>query len=306
VNAVTHHPRRWLGWAIAICSSLCFSIAYPVARAALTAGVGATEMLVGRMGLAAVLMGITIGVMDWRLLRVDRRCLGLSLLVGMFNGIGMLLYTWGLQRLTSSMTAMLLALTPIYVLTFLALRGERVTYRHLLRLILSLIGVYLLIGPGGHADPIGVILVLLSIIFFSLQTTTIQWFLTGYDARTVSFFMLLAMVVCPVVLWGLEGGVWHPLGQTGWVTVIVLAFFSTFLARLFVFGAISRIGGGQMAMLSPVETLMAVIWSFLFLDERLSPLQWIGGIFILISAVLAIQRLSIARLRPRWRLWGQS
>jgi drug/metabolite transporter (DMT)-like permease len=87
---------------------------------------------------------------------------------------------------------------------------------------------------------------------------------------------------------------------------LILAFVSTYLSRLLVFAAIGRIGGGQMAMLSPVETLMAVLWSSLFLSERLSPVQWIGGFFILTSAVLAIQRLSIARLRPRWRLWAKS
>jgi drug/metabolite transporter (DMT)-like permease len=224
----------------------------------------------------------------------------------MFNGIGMLLYTWGLQRLTSSMTAMLIALSPVYVLTLLAMRGERVTYRHLLRLILSLLGVYLLIGPGGDVDPIGVTLILVSMVLFALQTTTLQWFLLGYDARPVTFYMLLAMTVCTVALWGVEGAVWHPLGMRGWITVILLAVFSTYLARLFVFAAISRIGGGQMAMLSPIETLLAVMWSFLLLGERLSALQWIGGIFILTSAVLALQRLSIARLRPRWRLWAKS
>src|SRR4051812_20441191 len=271
---------------MALGASLCFSIAYPVARGALTAGVGPTEMLVGRMTLATLFMGITIAVMDFRLLRTDSRCFWISFGAGMLNGVGMLVYIWGLERLTSSMTAMLLALTPIYVLTLLAMRGERITYRHFLRLLLSLIGVYLLIGPGGGVDPIGVALILLSILFFSLQTTIIQWFLTGYDARPVTFYMLLAMVACTVAMWGIEGGVWHPLQMRGWITALVLAFFSTYLARLLVFAAISRIGGGQMAMLSPVETLMAVMWSFLFLDERLTPVQWIGGIFIPTSAVL--------------------
>jgi hypothetical protein len=35
-------------------------------------------------------------------------------------------------------------------------------------------------------------------------------------------------------------------------------------------------------------------------------LQWVGGLLILTSAVLAIKRLSIARIRPRWRLWVKS
>ncbi len=302
-----HAPRRaWVGWAIALTATTFFSIATPITRGALNAGVGATEMLVTRMALATLFMGLTIGVMNPRLLFTDKRCFWISLGCGALNGAGMLLFTWGLLRLTSSMTAMLIALSPVYVLSLLALRGERVTYRHLVRLALALTGVYLLIGPGGEVDMIGVLWILLALVCFSLQLTLLQWFLTGYDARPVTFYVLIAMTAATLVMWGMEGGTWQPLGMRGWWSVIVLAFASTYVARLLIFAAVSRIGGGQMAMLSPLETLLAVTWSFLFLGERLSPIQWLGGAFILTSAILAIQRLGLARMRPRWRLWAKS
>jgi drug/metabolite transporter (DMT)-like permease len=300
-------PKRvWVGWAIALTASTFFSIATPLSRGALTAGVGASEMLVTRMALATLLMGLTIAVTNIRLLRADRRCILIATGAGTLNGVGMLLYFWGLERLTSSMTAMLIALSPVFVLSLLALRGERVTYRHAVRIALALIGVYLLIGPGGDVDPIGVMWVMISMVCFALQLTMLQWYLLEYDARPVTFYVLLAMTVCVVATWGLEGATWQPLGMRGWVTSVILAVLSTYISRLLIFAAVSRIGGGQMAMLSPVETLLSVFWSFLFLGERLTPLQWVGGIFILTSAVLAIQRLSIARFRPRWRLWTKS
>ena len=302
-------PKRvWVGWVIALTASTLFSIATPISRGALTAGVGASEILVTRMSLATLAMGLTIAIMDHRMLRPDKRCFWISTAAGALNGIGMLLYFWGLERLTSSMTAMLIAINPIYVLTLLALRGERVTYRHAIRIGLALLGIYLLIGlgGGGEIDPIGVMWILVSMVCFALQLSLLQWFLLDYDARPVTFYVLLAMTVCVVAMWGIEGGVWHPLGTRGWVTAVLLAIPSTYISRLLLFAAVSRIGGGQMAMLSPVETLLSVFWSFLFLGERLSPIQWLGGIFILTSAVLAIQRLGIARLRPRWRLWAKS
>jgi drug/metabolite transporter (DMT)-like permease len=300
-------PRRvWIGWAIALTASLSFSIATPLARGALTAGVGATEMLLARMGLATLLMGLTIAVMDIRLLRTDARCIGIALGAGSLNGLGMLLYTWGLQRLTASTTSMLIALSPIAVLSLLALRGEKVTYRHAVRLALALSGAYLLIGPGGAVDPIGVMWILVSLFAFALQLSLLQWFLIGYDARPVTFFVLLAMTGAVMLMWQLEGGSWQPLGWRGWWTAILLATVSTYASRLLLFAAVSRIGGGQMAMLSPVETLLSVLWSFWFLDERLSPLQWMGGALILTSAILAIQRLRLARIRPRRRMWAKS
>ncbi|MEZ4638614.1 MAG: EamA family transporter [Caldilineaceae bacterium] len=56
-------------------------------------------------------------------------------------------------------------------------------------------------------------------------------------------------------------------------------------------------------MLNPLEILLAVIWSILFLHERLSLTTWLGGGLILFSALLAIQRINLARHRPRWRAW---
>ena len=303
---VAEKSPAWMGWAIALTASVTFSVATPVMRAALTSGVNPTQLLIIRMGVATILMGLTIAVTDRRLLAADRRCLSISLLAGSSNGVGMLFYIWGVARLESSVAAMLISISPLVVLSMLALRGERVTYRHAIRLALALGGVYLLIGPSGTVDLIGVAWIVASMILFGLQMALLQWYLMEYDAKQVTFYVLLAMTAAVLVLWGIEGATWAPLSTQGWVAGLALAFFSTYISRLLLFAAVCRIGGGQMAMLSPVETLLAVLWSAIFLGERFTWIQWAGGALILSSAVLALKRLGIARLRPRWRLWAKS
>ena len=56
------------------------------------------------------------------------------------------------------------------------------------------------------------------------------------------------------------------------------------------FRAIQEIGSGQLALLSPLETLLAILWSVAFLQESLSLFQWFGGSLILSSALLAAFR----------------
>jgi len=86
----------------------------------------------------------------------------------------------------------------------------------------------------------------------------------------------------------------------GWLAVIALAIVSTYIARLAFFAAVGAIGGAQVSLLGPVETLLSVTWSVLFLQERLTLWQWLGGGLILISALLAVQRLGRVNLRlPR-------
>ena len=111
----------------------------------------------------------------------------------------------------------------------------------------------------------------------------------------------MALVV--TLWWWFQGGIWQAPGLRGWVAIGSLALVSTYLARFALVAAVARIGGSQMAMLAPVETLFTVTWSMLFLGERLSPLQWVGGALILTSALLAIQRLDRSHWRPRWLTW---
>lgn len=300
------HPvvsRAWVGWASAVAAIVAFSIATPIVRAALVRGMDPNALLVSRMSIATLLMAVTVVVSNPGCLRIGWRAAGIALSAGLFNSFGMVCYFIGLTYLESSMAAMLIALSPLAVLSLLALRGEKVTYRHAVRLVLALAGVYLLIGPGGDVSIAGVIWIFVSLWGFALQLVLTQWHLVGYDARAITFYTNLAMTAGVAFWWIVKGMPWEAPGTAGWITILVLAVVSTYAARLFQFGAVARIGGGQTSMLSPVETLLAVTWSMLFLGEKLSPIQWMGGILILLSAVLAIQRLKRARFRPRWRLW---
>jgi drug/metabolite transporter (DMT)-like permease len=193
----------------------------------------------------------------------------------------------------------------LVTLAFLAARGERFTRRHYFRLALGLVGVYLLIGPAGRVDWLGVLLVLVTVCAFALHLTLIQWYLQPYNARTITFYVVAIMTVVNSGLWLAQGGEWRDVGFSGWFIIAVLALVSTYLARLAMFEGVRRLGGSQVALLLPLETLLAVIWSVMFLGERLNFWEWVGGGLILLSALLAIQRLNLARWRPRWRVWSR-
>ncbi|MGL4648115.1 MAG: DMT family transporter [Caldilineaceae bacterium] len=198
---------------------------------------------------------------------------------------------------------MLFSVSPLFVLTVLAIKGEPVTRRHVVRLLLALAGIWLLIGPGGQVDPIGVLLISVSVVAFGAQILFIQFFLRGYDARAVTLYMTLGMAVGISGFWMMQGAPAVAPSPAGWVAILVLVVVSTFLSRLAFFGAIARIGGAQVALLTPLEIMLTVIWSLAFLGERLVPLQWLGGALVMASALLAIERLGRVRVPVRWRLW---
>jgi drug/metabolite transporter (DMT)-like permease len=175
------------------------------------------------------------------------------------------------------------------------------------RLALGLSGVYLLIGPGsalkGGIDWLGVALVFVTIFVSAIHLVLIQWFLQRYDARTVTLYTVATMTLVSIGFWLSQGTEWHDPGWSVWLIILVLAVVSTYLSRLALFAGVRHLGSGQVALLLPLETLLTVTWSVLFLHEWLTLWQWVGGLLILLSALLAVQRLRWTRKRTRWRVW---
>lgn len=297
---------RKIGWALALLSTLCFSVAPPMSRGLVLVGMNPTQVLVIRMAVTTLLLVLTIGVSKPSLMRADAHSRKWSMIAGAVGSLGMMGYFWGLTRLDASIASMIMAAAPLVVLGLLAMRGEPITPRHLWRMGLALAGIYLLIGPGGNVDLIGVMLVSVTIFTYSAQYVIMQWRLGGYDARSVTLYSMIGMTVALLIFWAIQCMPWRNPNLNEWLIILALAVVSTYGARLSLFAAIGRIGSGQVAMLTPLETLLTIFWSMLFLDERLTPIQWLGGLFVLGSALLAIDRFGPLRLPDRWRVWHRS
>jgi drug/metabolite transporter (DMT)-like permease len=138
--------------------------------------------------------------------------------------------------------------------------------------------------------PFGLLLLGLSLLLYAAQLVWLQWWLPHYSSKTVTLYLNLVMTVVIAGWWGAQGAQWQDPGRNGWIVIGVLAVVSTYFARLALIGAIRRIGSGQIALLWPLQTLLIIVLSVIFLGERMSPVQWAGGGLIILSALLVIER----------------
>jgi drug/metabolite transporter (DMT)-like permease len=246
-------------------------------------------------------MGATWTIYRPESLRWSRRALFIVCGLGLLSGASSLAYNWSLTWLDASMAVMIFAVNPVVALSYLWLGGERMTIRQIVRLLLALVGVYLLIGPGGEVNLWGVLLVVFAMLAWSAQMVGAQWWLRDRDPGAVSFYSTASSLWVVFGYWWVRGEEFHVPGLHSWLLIILLVVIATFVARFSFYGAIQKIGSGQMALLMPVETMLAVTWSMFFLGERLSWLQGIGAFFILTSAILAFKRLGRIRIPGRWK-----
>jgi drug/metabolite transporter (DMT)-like permease len=283
-------------WSMAFLATLAYSTNSPIARALIVGGMNPTTMLAARYLLTALLLGVTLRLAWREQLKIDRRGLAICLLAGSVNGFSTLAYFWGLSRMSASISAMVFTVYPLVVLGLLALRGERFTLRSGVRVILGIAGVYLLVVPGGEIDALGVILVLLAAASFALSLVIVQWYLPDYSSMTVSYYTVIAISAVVAAFWLGQGAEWHAPGWQAWLAIIFLAVVGTYLSRLSMYKAVRGFGSFQMALFSPLETLLTLVWSMLFLQERLTTTQALGGGLIILSILLAF---SFASLRTK-------
>jgi drug/metabolite transporter (DMT)-like permease len=298
VPTTTANPRAYSGWLIALLSTLCFSLATPLARGVILLGLDPAALLMLRLVITTALVLGTMLVTAPSSLRIDRRGLIICIIGGFANGLGMITYFVSLTSISGSIAAMIFSVSPLVVLALLALRGEKFTVRNSVRLVLGLAGVYLLIGPGGQVDGWGAVLASVSVFTVPLQLVLMQWYLQKYDTRTVTLYMIATIMVMALGYWIISGMPFADIGWWGWILVIALAVITTYIARLLLLVAVRHIGSGQFGLLAPLETMLTVVWSFMFLGERLTLVQWAGSLLILFSASLAIQRLGRIKWKP--------
>jgi drug/metabolite transporter (DMT)-like permease len=291
-----------IGWLFALAATLIYSTNAPVARQAILAGLEPTTLVLARSLIGVALFGLMLLLTNVARPQGDQRPfdrpgLLIGLLVGALNGLTLLCFNWGLVRLSASVATLLsIALAPIFTLLLLRLGGEAFTPRTLLRLAVSLAGLYFLVGFSGYADMQGVMLTTLGSFLYALHIVFMQWWLRPYNTWAVTSTMIIAGTIPALGLWWVNGASLYVPGAVGWTAILVQGVAAGFIARIFIYSALNAIGSAQIALLSPLEAALTVLWSILWLNEVIDGQQWLGMGLILFSTLLA------ASLHKRKRL----
>jgi drug/metabolite transporter (DMT)-like permease len=268
---------------------LCLSLTPALVKGAISAGIDPISLLTMRMVVASVVLWSVFLLFFPSALYIDKKGLIGCLCVGMANAISLVCYYAALTRINASVAHVIFSLFPLIALIMLAFRGEPMSALKLIRLAFALIGVYMIVKPGGRVDLVGVILVLLTATFYALHMNLTQWYLKDSSPKTVALYVVSFMALIMSLIYIFRFDAQSTLTVYAWMVILITGLISTAVARIAMFGAIKYIGSGQTALLCPAETLLAVLWAILFLGEQLSWMQLMGGILILASSSMVLR-----------------
>ena len=195
-------------------------------------------------------------------------------------------YFTALNYASSSTVSLLLYTYPALVMlgsTFVF--KEKITWKKVVALFLALLGAFVIIGAKFNAGAMGIILALMSAVFYSIYILVSSKVVKeGQGIQSSAFIMLGATVVYGVL--NIFVGFEPPTQFSGFIAIVLIALVSTAVAFWAFFTGMEITGPSVASLVSTLEPVVTVIASVVILSEPLTSNLAIGGILVLGSLIV--------------------
>ncbi len=288
------------GFLVVFLANACLSTLPTAVKIGLTAGAATPlQLLAPRMMLRSGLIGLYLWFARSGVILIRRRGRLDCALAGALNILSLLFFYWALQRIDAAIGMLVFASYPALLLGILALRGETITRLDWTRLAMALMGISLVSDLTGDVDLLGILLAVVCAILYALYMLVIHARLVAYPATTTAFWVTGSMGLIGYVLLPFEAP-GDPLTSVGWAVVLWSAIIGTAIARVATIQGVRLLGGGQTALMMPIEAVMSLALAWVILGERLAAVQWLGAGLIIGAVMLApARRMQLQRRHKR-------
>jgi drug/metabolite transporter (DMT)-like permease len=254
-------------------------------KIALQIGFSPLFIVTFRSILATILVFLFLLIIDRNYLRIYSLGLFGCAIAGFINGVGSILFYSALSFLDASIGQLLYSFYPLMVAFWLLLDRQPITKLTILRLFISIMGAVLLISASTQKVSIlGAVMMIGAAALYGLHLIINQKVLYEAPTPTVTFYTLLSMSATVSLAYILFDFKIPPVSPILW-PVIMLGII-TAVSRVTLFLGIKNLGGMQTALLGLGELLVTVLTAQIFLNETLTPLQWVGAVLLLVSLIL--------------------
>jgi len=302
--------RRDLGIALAAASACGYGSGPLFAKSVYGAGLDWLALLYWRFLLAGLLVwawAILVPANRAGLLALPRRRVVALLGLGAFFVSNASTYYASLEYISASLASLIVYIYPALV-AVLSIRFGHGLHGRRPWAALGIVSAGVALTLGGiqvYAEPIGLVLAISSPCLYAIyiilaarlagerrgETANDRTGGVGAETRPAvaaavmigATFLVVALLAAatgePIVPWRVPAGAWY--GLTG------IAVFSTALAISAFYAGTARIGAAQAALVSTVEPVWTITLATLLFGERLSPVQLVGGLLVLVGVIVA-------------------
>ena len=262
-------------------------------------GMDAYTIVATRVIVAVILMFIWLAISAPACLKIKLKDAWIFFVTGMIGMFAInLCYNLAIRDVTLSLAAVLLSMSPIFVLVLAAiLFKEKITKRKLICMLLALAGCVFVsgifeTGAGMQWSVRGILLGLLAAFFYAIYSLISKAVMKkGYHAFTITFYSLVfvMLVVLPITDWEIT----FEVVKTGGIKMILFMILHSLCASVLSYVlftvSLNHIDAGKASILAACEPIAAMIFGAIFFAEVPTILSICG----LILAILAITIMSL-------------
>ena len=247
--------------------------------------VSSGELALYRAALAAVLVGGFLLVTKQKLsLASIKKELLLLTLSGVAMGINWIFLFEAYKYTTVSVATLSDYFAPVIVMVVCPLLfKEKLTGKQILCFVMATAGLVLITGTagGGKQDLLGIVFGLSAALFYA-TVMLLNKFIKGVTGlhRTFIQFLAAILVLVPYVA-ATSGFSLGSLDTIGWTNLLIVGLIHTGITYCMYFSALKELPGQEVAILSYIDPLVAVLVSVIWLHETMTLPQILGGLLIL-------------------------
>lgn len=271
-------------------AGMCWGTIGTFAQILMDQGLSASMVSLLRMITGCLLLGGFTAITNPEQLRIDRRGLFLTAMIGLISQGGFnLLYFNAIQHIGIAMSAVLLYTAPFFLLLWSVLFfGERLTLRKISAILLCSLGCAVAVTGGNLSNlqisGIGLLLGLLSAVSFSLMSAISKHALKDYQPITVVIYSFFfgALFLIPFNISSIHPGI--SINAVTIAAVLALGLIPSALSyRLYAQGISHGVDLSAAGVLSTLEMVFSVLLAWAVFHEPMGPVRWVGVLIILFS-----------------------
>ncbi len=302
---------RLIGVALVVISAIAFGSGGLFARPVYATGVDWLTLMAWRFGIAGALAWVLLLARPAarRALRaMPRRSMLVTIALGVIYVSNTATYYAGIAEVDLSLSALIVYIYPPVVAVLALQFGRPLEGRRAWTALgIAVAGVVLAVGgiDAATAPPIGpLLLIVASPLLYSVwiilaarhsgerSDRTGHGSDEGANASVVGAVMLSSTAV---IYWAANLGLGHPvlpadIPSAAWPGILGVAVVAGFVSVQAFYAGTQRVGAAQASLISTVEPLWTILAASILLDERLAPIQWVGGALILAGVLLSQTR----------------
>jgi drug/metabolite transporter (DMT)-like permease len=283
------------GYIYSITAAILFGSAGLLVKMAQGTGIDSISLLTVQYMLAVTIMFSFAFLKDRKSLIVDRKSLfNLAVLGVVGNTFMTTFYYMAFEYLPVAMVTMLLYTYPIIVLIFTCFfEKKNLNLKKIIAIAIAFLGCLCalnIIGGKFIYSREGIVFGLLSAVFYAFMNIYSEKKLYSVNSLAINaystLFSLAALCLYKFPFFIFRVGV----QSDSFIYIILLAIFSEILPLTLLYAAIKYIGSLKVSIISNLEIPTAMLAAFIFLNEKITIVQFFGSVLIIYAIYLIRDR----------------